>query len=123
MEGGKKMNFKMSVKIAFVIILSVILVGLIFIINDKTGKRAHIYDPLVLSDYVIENETKKCDDGEEFLYEDDNYKYYLPCKSSYDIYLQWDDGARDLVKDALNNKKVNIDSLTEHGLKVIKHAK
>ncbi len=123
MEGGKIMNFKISVKIAFVIILSVILVGLIFIINDKTGKRAHIYDPLMLSDYVIENESKTCDNKEEFLYEDDDYKYYLPCSSSYDIYLQWTDGAKDLIKDALNNRKVNISSLIEHGLKVKKHEK
>ena len=117
------MNFKMSVKIAFVIILSVILVGLIFIINDKTGKRAHIYDPLMISDYVIENETKECKGSEEYLYEDDDYEYYLPCKSSYNIYLQWTDGARDLVKDALNNKKVSMSSLIDHGLKVIKHEK
>ena len=117
------MKGRLIFKVVFVIFLTAILIGLIFIIYDKTGTAAHIYDPLLISDYVIVNETKECSGEEEYLYEDDNYKYYLPCPSSYDIYLEWTDGDKDLIKNAWNNKKVSINSLIEHGLIVKKYEK
>ena len=114
------MKPKLVIKTLFVIILTCILFGLIFIIYDKAGTRAHIYNP-VLADYKIVDENESCDNTEEFLYADKNYDYYLPCLSSYNIYLYWTDGDKDLIKDALNNHKVDMASLIEHGLKVNKH--
>ena len=116
------MRSNIYMKLATVVILSVILVFLIFIIYDKTGKMTGIYVP-PLSDYEIINENDTCHEGEELIYEDDNYSYYLPCLSSYKIYLQWTDGDKDLIKNAINNKKVTIESLIEHGLEVVKHEK
>ena len=66
---------------------------------------------------------KKCKQEEELIYEDKDYNYYLSCLGSYNIYLEWTDGSRDLVKNALINKKVTIKSLEEHGLKIIRHEK
>lgn len=123
MEGGKVMKGRLIFKTVFVIILTFILIGLIFIIYDKAGTAAHIYNPLLVSDYVIIDESKDCSGEEELIYEDSKYKYYLPCPSSYDISLEWTDGDTDLLKNALNNKKVTIESLEDHGLKVIKHEK
>ena len=117
------MRGRLYLKIVFVIFLSAILFCLIFIIYDKAGTRTHIYDEIVLSDYVIKNENVNCPKGEELIFEDDKYNYYLNCLGSYKIYLIWDDGSKDLVKNALKNKKVTIDSLINHGLEIIKHEK
>ena len=117
------MSNRLIFKMVFVVILVAILLGLVFIIYDKTGTMAHIYDPLIVSEYTIVDENEICEAGEEFLWEDDEYEYYLPCLSSYKIFLEWTDGDRDLIKNALNNNKVDIDSLLKHGLTVNKHAK
>ena len=117
------MRGRIYLKIIFVVILTGILMGLIFIIYDRAGTRAHIYNPLELADYVIKDENKKCKAEEELIYEDEDYNYYLTCLGSYNIYLEWTDGSRDLLKNALNNKKVNMASLIEHGLEVVKHEK
>lgn len=117
------MRVKIYFKITYVIFLTVILVCLLYIIISKAGTRAHIYEPLQIADYVIKDENKNCKKEEELLYEGENYNYYLTCLGSYNIYLEWSDGSRDLVKNALKNKKVTIESLIEHGLKVVKHEK
>lgn len=117
------MKGKLILKSIFVIVLLVILFCLVFIIYDKAGKRARIYDPLLLSTYTIfyDNEGSPCMNKPEVIYKDSKYTYSLPCISSYDTYLLWDDGTKELVKNALENKKVDIDSLVSHGLKVDKN--
>ncbi len=112
---------KIYIKIVYVVFLTVILFFLLFVIYDKAGKRAHMYTPI--DDYTIKDENTECIKGEELLYESKDYNYYLPCLSSYKIYLEWSSGDRDLVKNALNSGKVTIESLIEHGLKVEKHEK
>ena len=116
------MKSRLIFKVIFVIILVIILFFLVFIIFDKTGKRARIYDPLLLSTYTIyyDNESSECMRKPEVIYQDSKYKYSLPCISSYDTYLLWDDGTKELVKNALENKKVDIESLVNHGLKIDK---
>ena len=119
------MKTRIIFKSIFLVILLVILGCLIFIINDKAGKAARIYNPLLLSSYTIfyDNEGKDCMNNPEVFYKDSDYNYYLTCLGSYNIYLEWTDGSRDLLKNALNNKKVNMASLIEHGLEVVKHEK
>ena len=117
------MRARITFKIMFVVILTIILVGLIFIIYDKAGTGARVYNPVVLSDYTIVNEKTECVNTKELLYEDQYYLYYLPCASSYDTYLVWTDGDKDLVKNALNYGKVTIKSLMDHGLEIEKYEK
>ena len=117
------MRARITFKIMFVIILSIVLIGLIFIICDKAGTGARVYNPIVLSDYTIVHENNECLNTKELLYEDTKYLYYLPCASSYDTYLVWTDGDKDLVKNALYYEKVTINSLIEHGLEIEKHEK
>ena len=123
MEGGKIMRARLTFKIMFVFILSLLLTGLLFIIFDKAGTRARFYDPSLVADYVLVNKNETCVKTNELLYEDESYSYYLPCTSSYDVYLEWTDGDKDLVKNALNSGKVTIGSLIDHGLEVEKHEK
>ena len=118
------MKTRIIFKSIFLVILLIILGCLIFIINDKAGKAAKIYNPLLLSSYTIfyDNEGKDCMNNPEVFYKDSKYQYSLTCYSSYDTYLLWDDGTKELIKNALNNKKVDIDSLEKHGLKMGKDA-
>ena len=124
MEGGKTMKTRIVFKSLFVVALLFVLFCLVFIIYDKTGKRARIYNPILLSTYTIlyDNEGKECMKDPEEFYKDGKYKYSLPCISSYDTYLLWDDGTKELMKNALENDKVDIESLENHGLKVRKDA-
>ena len=117
MEGGKVMK----IRVLFVIILCLILFSLLYIIYGESK----LDDTLVLSTYTIlyDNETDECVDTPEVIYKDGKYKYYLSCASSYDTYLLWDDGTKELIKNALDNNKVDIKSLENHGLKIIKNGK
>lgn len=114
------MKSRLIFKSIFTVILLIILFCLVFIIYDKAGKRARIYDPILLSTYTIyyDNDGSNCMSKPEVIYKDKKYTYSLPCISSYDTYLLWDDGTKELVKNALENKKVDIDSLVNHGLKI-----
>ena len=114
------MKSRLIFKSIFTVILLIILFCLVFIIYDKAGKRARIYDPILLSTYTIyyDNDGSNCMSKPEVIYKDSKYTYSLPCISSYDTYLLWDDGTKELVKNALENKKVDIDSLVNHGLKI-----
>ena len=115
------MKSKLFFKGLFVLVLLSILFCLVFIIYDKTGKRTRIYDPLLLSTYTILYDSDVCMSSPEVIYSDKKYEYSLPCISSYDTYLLWDDGTKELVKNALENNKVDIDSLLSHGLKLEKN--
>lgn len=123
MEGGRKMKAKLIAKCIFVFFLSIILVCLIFIIFDKAGTGTGIYEPPKLVDYVIVDKTDYCEDTRELIYSDKKYNYYLPCTKSSTVFLEWDEGVTDPLKFAIENEKVTIDSLIEHGLGVIKDEK
>lgn len=114
------MKSRLIFKSIFVVVLLIILFCLVFIIYDKAGTGARIYDPILLSTYTIyyDNDDKECMQTPEVFYKDSKYSYSLPCISSYDTYLIWDDGTKELVKNALENNKVDIESLEKHGLKV-----
>ena len=119
------MRTKIVFKSIFTVILIIILIGLIFIIYGKAGTSARIYDPLALSTYKIEYDKLdvECTPEPEIIYEDEDFFYCLPCMSSYNIYLVWDDGTTELLKNAINNKKVNIKSLKDQGLEIVRYEK
>ena len=110
------MKTKITLKIIFAISLVVILIGLICVIFLKNeGEKT----PTI--DYKIVDNTKSCAEALEEIYKDQKYTYYLPCIKSDNIELVWNNGEKDYLKDAINNKKVSIDSLKEHGLEVIEY--
>ena len=113
------MKTKIIIMSIFAVILITLLIGLLVIIftNDNEEELPKIVD------YVIENKSETCVSALELIYEDKNNSYYLSCIKSNYIYLKWDDGEIDLLKNALDNKKVTIDSLIEHGLDVIVNEK
>ncbi len=112
------MKSKIIFKSIFVIALLFILFSLVFIIYDKAGRSKRDQEPLSTYTIYYDNQDKGCMSEPELFYKDDKYEYSLPCISSYDTYLLWDDGTKELVKSALENNKVDIKSLESHGLKV-----
>ena len=117
------MNYKLLFRYIFVFFLTLILIGLIYIIIDKAGNGISIYDPLKVVDYKIEDTTQECEEMLELIYTDKKYNYYLPCKKSENVSLIWDDGVVDSLSHALEFQKVDIDSLTRHGLDIVKNEK
>ena len=123
MEGGKKMKSRIIFKSIFVFFLTIILFCLIFIIFDKTGTGATIYNPPAIVDYTIIDNRDECENNTELIYSDKNYNYYLVCSNSSSVFLSWDEGVVDPLKFALEKEKVTMNSLINHGLKVIKNEK
>jgi len=57
--------------------------------------------------------------GEEFICEDAHYRYSLTSTRSERIMLTFEDGQQFLLKDALSQKRINIEDLILNGLQVI----
>lgn len=110
------MKLKLALRCVFTIILSIIVIFLIIICFLKTTTNTPSMYNLV--DYVIENNSDGCDSVPELIYTENNTKYYISCTMSNDILLIWNDGSKDYLKDALNNGKVTIKSLKNHGLDI-----
>ena len=121
-EGGKVMKVKIFFKVLFILTLVFVFCFFIYIIYVKIDTN---YNSSLLSTYTIfyDNNTDECTSSPEILYSDNEYNYSLSCVSSYNTYLLWDDGTKELLKNALDNNKVDIKSLENHGLKIIKNGK
>ena len=109
------MKMRLIGRCIFTVILTIIVILMLFIYFDKTGNSPSINS---LVDYVIENNSDECNSIQELIYSDNNKNYYIPCTMSNDILLVWNDGSKDYLKDALNNNKVTIKSLKQHGLEI-----
>lgn len=105
-----KLVFK-SIMIFLIVTISLLLVFLCIGFNPSKMS-------LSISDYIINNTNKVCDNNRELISSDGEYDYYIPCTMSNDIELIWNDGSKDYLKDAIRNKKVNVESLIKHGLRV-----
>ena len=116
------MKNRIVFKSIFLFFLIIILIGLIFIIFDKAGTRTGIYMPKPI-DYRIEYDSEVCLDALEEIYSDSKYTYSLPCISSSNIKIVWEDGITDPLMFAIEKEKVTMESLEEHGLKIYKNEK
>ncbi len=116
------MKTKIILKSIFVFFLTLILIGLIYIIFSKTPGNIQVSN-LKIVDYVIRDDSNVCPSALELIYTDDEYNYYLPCIKSANITLVWEDGVIDSLKNALEHEKVTITSLEKHGLEIIKNEK
>jgi len=53
-------------------------------------------------DFIIVEEIAPCADALEFIYEDDNYRYYFPCIKSHLVFIEFTDKQKKiLVKEAI----------------------
>ena len=72
--------------------------------------------------FYIDDRTTLCAGERELLYEDAQYKYYLPCYQSQTIYLVYTDKHEITVREALDTNSITISELINNGLDVIKEA-
>lgn len=67
--------------------------------------------------YEIINRNKMCQDELEKIYSTENEIYYTYCKN--DVYIKWENGEIDLLEDALVDKKIDINDLGKHNIKIV----
>ena len=108
----------MDKKKLFIIILSVLTViavsvGIFFLSENRklSSNKLEIIDA-----------TYSCSQVKEKIYEDNQYKYYLPCKKSNSVFVKINNNKL-LIKDALNSGTVKIGDAIKAGLDVIKEKK
>ncbi len=108
------MKSRLIARIIFLIILIILAIGLIYIIfSDRSIYKKRL--PKTEDYLLVYNGT--CAGGKYLVYEDKDNKYYVPC-STADIQIKWDSGYKEYVTEALENSKVTITSLREHGLEI-----
>lgn len=118
MEGGKTM--KKIVKRIFILILGIIMISLSFIAfsNLNDSMPISMYIPINY-EYSLIDKSESCAMALELIYETNTTAYFLPCIKSNSIYLEYADGTIVSLRDAIDEEKVSIESLIEHGLEVI----
>lgn len=120
MEGGKQMITKKIFKSIFITSLSFILVCMSIIcaadLSDSEQPLSNKIDYSKLK-YEIINRNKMCQDELEKIYSTENEIYYTYCKN--DVYIKWENGEIDLLEDALVDKKIDINDLGKHNIKIV----
>ncbi len=114
------MKVKMAIKGVFITVLSLILIALSVIAFTKVDKTDDLYEMTKQRDYQIIDKNDECTQKyEDCFYKKDGVNYCYECKKSKEVLLQWQDGSQTKLIDSLNDGKVTIESLIEHGLKVV----
>jgi len=72
------------------------------------------------TDYIIVDETEACDTALEEIARDTQFIYYLGCIQSHTIFLKYNNGKKISLRQALEDDKVDITDLINHGLTVHK---
>ena len=79
-------------------------------------------------EYTLVDETKRkkdfaCAEALESFYEDENYIYYWSCIKNEYMIVEYDDGSKELISDALKNKHIDIQILDKFDISYIKYEK
>ena len=75
---------------------------------------------------VDETKNKKdfaCDEALEGFYADENYTYYWSCIKNKYMIVKYDDGSKELISEALENKHIDIQVLDKFDINYIKEKK
>ncbi len=116
------MKLNQKFEVGFISLLLIIFIGLIAVCmkkNDYVSMNFYPGEVQIPNDYVILDKSESCNETTiEDIYKDDEYTYYLTCKDSSKIYLEWNNGEVNLLEKDLTSGRVTIDSLIEHGLNV-----
>lgn len=116
------MKLGQKFEVGFISILVILFIGLVAVCmsnNDYTVRNFYPGEIPTPSDYVIVDKSETCNETTiDDFYKDDEYTYYLTCKDSKNIYLEWNNGEVNLLEKDLTSGRVTIDSLISHGLNV-----
>lgn len=69
--------------------------------NNKTK------EPRNENEFTVVDETEICADALEFVYQDDDYKYYFPCIKSESVFIVFTNGDRISIKEAMEVTSVD----------------
>ena len=113
------MNKKDKIKIVFTLSLSLI-VTLMIGLSSSNGKTGTSINQIIneKQEYTLIFKADKCTSAMNLIYKDKNLEYYTECYSLDDIYVNWSNAKIDSLKECLDNKKIDIKSLKEHGLEI-----
>ena len=78
--------------------------------------------------YILVDETQKiknftCAEALEGFYTDENYNYYWSCIKNKYMVVEYDDGSKELISEALKNKHIDIQVLDKFNISYIKEKK
>ena len=113
------MNKKEKIKIVFTLSLSLI-VTLMIGLSSSNGKTGTSINQIIneKQEYTLIFKADKCTSAMNLIYKEKNLEYYTECYSLDDIYVNWSNAKIDSLKECLDNKKIDIKSLKEHGLEI-----
>lgn len=74
------------------------------------------------SSFYIDDRTTSCSGERELLFADTEFRYYLPCYQSKNIYLVYSSTREITVREAIDTGYITISDLINNGLDVIKEA-
>ena len=89
-------------------------------VHNKNETKGDIY---TLVDKTTEMKDFSCAEALQQFYEDDYYTYSYPCIKSDYIVVKYINGSEETVKDALKNKRSNIEDLDKFNIKYYKNKK
>ena len=78
--------------------------------------------------YILVDETQKiknftCAEALEGFYADENYTYYWSCIKNKYMVVEYDDGSKELISEALKNNHIDIQTLDKFDISYIKYEK
>lgn len=116
---GKNMKLKIVLKSILFTGIALLLVALSIIAFSSLNNVETINPEDIAKDYQIIDYNGICAEVVECFYNDGKKDYCLSCAKSDKIVLSWSDGSQTNMMEDLKSGKVSINSLIEHGLKVV----
>ncbi len=103
----------------FLIILFLLLILNRF--NKINSSRSIKYESKKLTYQIIDSKNS-CDEKKNLIFEDKEYKYYLPCSKKEEIIIKFSNGDEYTLKEILDKNIISLDDLVKKGLNVEKEA-
>lgn len=115
------------------IVIGILFIGLTTAADDENREQARRRIELKQSSsktttksekvsFYLDDRTSLCAGERELLYEDTEFKYYLPCYKSRTIYIVYSNKNEITVREALDTNSITISELINNGLDLIKEA-
>ena len=116
---GENMKLKIVLKSILFTTIGLLFVALFVIAFSNLNDEETTKPEDIARDYQIIDYNGICPEVVECFYNDGEKDYCLSCNKSDKIILSWSDGSQSKMIDDLKEGKVSIQSLIDHGLKVV----
>lgn len=113
------MKLKIMLKSILFTAIGLLLVALSIIAFSSLNDKETVKPEDIAKDYQIIDYEGVCPEVVECFYKNHSRDFCFSCAKSDKIILSWSDGSQTKMIDDLKSGKVTIESLMDHGLKVI----